>query len=388
MRAKEVDDRAMYNQVTLKFKVPHQKLWLVSRHDALIRSALQRAESQCIKESLCINVAIALGLATVMHNAPTCINNHTQYQALLGRHPICYPHLEGGYFGDLDVRGQNDLARVREIAALAPIEATTEQRLARGDYHKQVVAQEGAEFQQGDLVDIWYCPPNKDAPEWRGPAQIVSVNLSEGNVTLRFQGRTFDRRHQEVRLHVPYLLYPVSPISSFNWQWGVLKEEVDNLTYAFGILGTVFQRGGWHLLPRSSHTDGKRVLSAGLVIAANALHVERAACVPACRGIPTMPAIGRYASCEVLVWLRGNSAKEVWPYAPEAKVWSEFSQRVHWRKMFARLIRHRRLGQRCASCSSLTLRAAIALATGCAADPIVGLGRGSTSIQSSHGSTG
>ena len=42
MRGKDVDDWAMYNQITLKYKAPHQKAWLVERHNALIRSALQR----------------------------------------------------------------------------------------------------------------------------------------------------------------------------------------------------------------------------------------------------------------------------------------------------------------------------------------------------------
>ncbi|MEM7304697.1 MAG: TIGR04211 family SH3 domain-containing protein, partial [Pseudomonadota bacterium] len=40
----------------------------------------------------------------------------------------------------LDVKGQNNLARVREIAAIAIIEATAKQRLARGDKRQQVAA--------------------------------------------------------------------------------------------------------------------------------------------------------------------------------------------------------------------------------------------------------
>ena len=68
-----------------------------------------------------------------MHNALVCINQRTPYQALLGRQPHLSPLLEGGYHGDLDVEGQNHLARVREIAAVFIIEATAKQRFARGD---------------------------------------------------------------------------------------------------------------------------------------------------------------------------------------------------------------------------------------------------------------
>ena len=49
MRSKDVDDLAMYHQVISKYKAPHQKAWLVERHNALIRQGLQRAETQVIK---------------------------------------------------------------------------------------------------------------------------------------------------------------------------------------------------------------------------------------------------------------------------------------------------------------------------------------------------
>ena len=99
MKGKEVDDWAMYNQITMTYKSPRQKAWLVERHNALIRSALHRAETQVIKESLCVSFGIVLGFVTFMHNALVCINNHTPYQALLGRQPNLLPPLEGGYYG-------------------------------------------------------------------------------------------------------------------------------------------------------------------------------------------------------------------------------------------------------------------------------------------------
>ena len=110
------------------------------------------------------------------------------YQALLGRQPHLLPQLGGGYFGDLDVKGQNNLARVREIVAVAIIEATIEVRLQRSDKHNQVVALERAEHRFGDLVDIWCDPPNNDILGWRGFAQIANVQFSDGNVTVRSQG--------------------------------------------------------------------------------------------------------------------------------------------------------------------------------------------------------
>ena len=62
MRGKEGDDWAMCSQVTMEYETPHQKAWLVERHNALIRSAVQRAEAQVIKKSLCISFTTVLGL--------------------------------------------------------------------------------------------------------------------------------------------------------------------------------------------------------------------------------------------------------------------------------------------------------------------------------------
>ena len=109
VRAMEVDDWAMFNQVAPKYKTPHQTAWLVERErrNALTRSALQHCESQVLKESLVVSFVTVLGFVAVMHNAFTSINNHTPYQALLGRQPHLLPPFEGGYYGDLDVKGQN-----------------------------------------------------------------------------------------------------------------------------------------------------------------------------------------------------------------------------------------------------------------------------------------
>ena len=82
--------------------------------------------------------------------------------------------------------GQHNLAGVREIDAVAIIEATAKQRPQGGDKHQHVVAMERAEHRFGDLVDIWYDPPNKDTFGWRGPAQIAAVNESDGNIPIRF----------------------------------------------------------------------------------------------------------------------------------------------------------------------------------------------------------
>ncbi len=55
MRGKEADDWVAYSQITLKHETPHQKAWLIDRHNAIIGAAVQRTESQIINKNLRIN---------------------------------------------------------------------------------------------------------------------------------------------------------------------------------------------------------------------------------------------------------------------------------------------------------------------------------------------
>ena len=96
-----------------------------------------------------------------------------------------------------------------------------------------VAAQESSEHEFGDLVDIRYDPPNEDTTGWRGPAQIASVIIGECNVTVMFQGKTFDRRHQEVRAHVPYLVCLATFVDHTAIQWNIIRREVECLSTSF-----------------------------------------------------------------------------------------------------------------------------------------------------------
>lgn len=105
MRGKDVDNGAVCDQIAMKYKTPHQKAWLVEIHNALVRSALQRAEVQAINGSLCISFNAVLGLVMFMHDALICISSHTPHQALLGRQPHALPPFECGCHGGLGVKG-------------------------------------------------------------------------------------------------------------------------------------------------------------------------------------------------------------------------------------------------------------------------------------------
>ena len=73
------DGWAMFSQTAMKHKALHQKAWLLEMHNAFIGSALQRAEAQVIKESLCTSFDTVLGLVAFMLDAPVPTNNHTPH---------------------------------------------------------------------------------------------------------------------------------------------------------------------------------------------------------------------------------------------------------------------------------------------------------------------
>ena len=160
-------------------------------------------------------------------------------------------------------------------------------------------------------------------------------------------------------------------VDSKQEEWRIVRREAENLTSAFAT-GVVNQGGAWHLTPRSSHADGRRFLLVALSVAANALHLEHVACVRACRGVPSMPVVKQFVTCEVLVWLRGNSVDEVVRYTLGA---NDFSTQFPARKLPNQRVVDR--GLFCAILERARRRLPIGK-QGSAADPVVCECRGPT----------
>ena len=152
------------------------------------------------------------------------------------------------------------------MVAVAIVDVTPKRRLAGGDTRGQIASVERSAHTPGDLVDIWYDPFNGEIPGWRGPAQIGIANNCGGNTTAWFQGRTLDRRHQEVRAHIPCLVYLLALVSHKGRQWNIVRREAEILTVSFITVGVVFRQFGWHVNPRSSTFGGRRFLGAALFI--------------------------------------------------------------------------------------------------------------------------
>ena len=140
-------------------------------------------------------------------------------------------------------------------------------------------------------------------------AQVASVNIGEGNVTVRFQAKILDWRHQEVRAHVPYFVYLSAIIDHKANQWNIIQREVERMSSSF-VTGVVYQQG-WHVAPRARIHDGRTSLDVALSFASQVLHLNHVATARACRGVSFMPALRQYPTGEVLAWCRGGEVGSV-----------------------------------------------------------------------------
>ena len=101
-----------------------------------------------------------------------------------------------------------------------------------------------AEHRVGDLVVMWYEPPSKDLPGFRGFAQIAVVNGGEGNVAVRFGGRTSDRRHHEGRPHMQRFVFVTGMFPDKAAPWDAIRTYMGSFTNEFETLRATHVRHG------------------------------------------------------------------------------------------------------------------------------------------------
>ena len=86
------------------------------------------------------------------------------------------------------------------------IETTAQPRLKRVMESKTRKSGELLQLATDDLVDFFRKPINKDVSGWRGPARVVNVsNVTDGEISVHWQGRTMPCRIQDLRRTLVYL---------------------------------------------------------------------------------------------------------------------------------------------------------------------------------------
>ena len=273
MRGQAIMDWAATNGINLKLKAPRQKAWIVERHNEILRRDLHGTEAQLLSEGIRVPFEQILAIVTFMRIALLVINGPTPYQGVFGRQTPILPPLEGGLLSHTADHARPETnarheARIREVASIKIIESNAAGLVARADHSKTRGCIEIQGYTSGDQVDLWFEPKNKDQSGWRGPGQIATINADEGNISIRHQGRTLDRRNQEVRPHIPFLVFASMTMPDAFGAWLVLKRACQELRLgSVRSLGLVWQDGvnaGWYLSPQSPSARGRDLMQTAL----------------------------------------------------------------------------------------------------------------------------
>ena len=140
-------------------------------------------------------------------NAMLSIGKTTPYKAVVGQAPNLLQDFEAPNTSMMEDAQHLNRARVRELALGTIVEQTARMRIERTLKAKSRVPGQDRDYKNGDLVDVFRAPPNKDMDGWRGPAKIVDASpetLSDGIVHVRWGGRVLICKLQDIRKHIAF----------------------------------------------------------------------------------------------------------------------------------------------------------------------------------------
>eukprot|EP00971_Amphidinium_carterae_P349761 6491208-Amphidinium_carterae.2 len=299
-------DFAERNGLQLRFKAPRQEAAIAERHNQGLREQLHRTETQMQAEGKVAEFKQTLALVTHIKNAVTTIAGYSPFTAVFGRQASFLPDLENPPTTGSTLA---DESRIREIAVLSIVEENSRQRLSRAMRHQTRPSGEELDYKVGDLVDIWFPPGTKEIPGWKGPARLVSVQPSEGHLTVRWQGRTLDRRLAEARKHISYLAFWTNntPISSL-WTW--FRSEVESRSTGSLLLGYVLTQRGWAPTSTLKEVQNQTLYAIGVYLCTS-LGIPTPITIRVSRGTLSTQHLSEYSACEVWAWRRGRSCVEL-----------------------------------------------------------------------------
>ena len=178
----------------------------MERHNALLRDMLHKVGDQVNQDGLGIPDRIVLAECLFAKNCMISIHGVSPYQGLFGKQPAVLNAFEPASHTALDDNADGTegvsrhIHRLRAAAVSTIVQGTAMDRLKLADRSKTRMAGELLDLQVGDSVDFWRDPANKDTSGWRGPADVVDLGeMSEGNISVRWQGRVFSCAPRLVR---------------------------------------------------------------------------------------------------------------------------------------------------------------------------------------------
>jgi len=303
--------------VALKPKPRGAHAHVIERRNEVLRQQYHRVREQADQDGIKVTKEELLDESVMALNCMLSVHGTTPYAALFGRVPNLLIEVTGKEASLDDTSGGNTsryVHRIRELSLATVIRGNAEERLRRADSTRTRPAGQLLDLAQGDKVDFYRNPPNKDLAGWRGPGEVESLRrLDEGIIDVRWQGRILPCRVPDVRRSVIWLTFLVHPGRGDEVQYQYILVEVENLPVGSTVLFG-FERGEdqqWRLSPACGRQPrlydalmfwGKYRLKLGGLVAARIGH-----------GTREIPPSRSARQSLILWWPKGK--REEWSYA-------------------------------------------------------------------------
>ncbi len=300
--------------IKLHVRAKDQHARYIERRGALLRDTIHLVNGQLQEEGLAgVPFESILAEAVFCGNALLSINGSTPYNGVYGRVPLILPSIDQQ---DIPGEGQQPMPglvrhshRLREVSVQAMIEGSAKARLGRAMNTRTTMAAQSLDLKVGDEVDFYRAPPSKDTPGWYGPAQVVDVTRAvRGIVSVRYQSRVMEVQLQNVRRHLFFWVFLVSPLRAMTPQetaWEYIKAQIEQLTPKTLVhLGVVKQNGHWITTNNTSKYVG--LLAAIVFFTENQLYLTNVVSARVGRGLKGLTCVAGFQSSLVLLWKPGQ----------------------------------------------------------------------------------
>ena len=212
-----------------------QQMPYIDKRSQFMRRLLNTILDQLKDENMSVPVGHIVSEAQFVSNAMLSVDNYTPYNALYGRTPRLLPNMNmvdnAGNFEEVNGTLRN-VHRLREISIMSMVQESAKTRVQEALNTRSRTSGQALDLKPGELVDFYRPPSSKDASGWKGPATVVSAlpeQVKGGAITIRFMGRPFDCRFQDMRRHLEFFVFLTAVAAAFPQSklWQRIRQAID-----------------------------------------------------------------------------------------------------------------------------------------------------------------
>ena len=187
----------------------HTGTGLAERHIGLTKLAMLKIKAECDIQGLIVESGDIAYEAAMAQNLVLEYGGVTPAMAVFGRHPRGFSEFEDNSTTFITGAADNSVElfeqalRLRSFAVQAIHRCVVEDRLARAS-HARTQQHDLAALRLGSkTVDVFRPPQVRGESGWRGPADLLQVDVNNGTAVIIWQGRPYLLPLRHVRCHLP-----------------------------------------------------------------------------------------------------------------------------------------------------------------------------------------